>query len=65
MESTQPMNGNLYKNEKLHQVFHHYIKVVTTNVDVGFSEPTLAYQMVQSSQVMMVSFSLLASLINF
>ncbi len=55
MDSTQPMNGNLYRNEKLHQVFHHYIKVVTTNVDVGFQDPVLAYQMVQSSQIMMVS----------
>lgn len=55
MESTQPMNDNLYRNDKLHQVYHHYIKVVTTNVDVGFQEPVLAYQMVQSSQIMMVS----------
>lgn len=27
MDSTQPMNGNGYVNFKLHQAFHHYIKV--------------------------------------
>ena len=57
LDSTQLMNGNAYKNEKLHQSFHHYIKVVTTNVDVGFKEPVLSYQMVQSSQIMKVRYA--------
>ena len=25
--STHPMDGNVYVNEKLHQAYHHYIKV--------------------------------------
>jgi hypothetical protein len=54
LDSTQLMNGNIYRNDKLHQSFHHYIKVVATNVDAGFKEPILAYQMVQSSQMMKV-----------
>eukprot|EP01040_Poterioochromonas_malhamensis_P004184 gene4183-4478_t len=50
--STQPMNDRMYLNTKLHQVFHHYVKVVSTNVDLGGRDSILAYQMVQSSQIM-------------
>lgn len=53
--STQPMNDRMYLNTKLHQVFHHYVKVVSTNVDLGGRDSILAYQMVQSSQIMSVS----------
>lgn len=49
------MNENAYLNTKLHQAFHHYIKVVSTNVDLGGRDSVLAYQMVQSSQVMQVN----------
>ena len=55
--STQPMNDLMYVNDKLHQAFHHYIKVVSTNIELGGRDSVLAYQMVQSSQVMTVSFS--------
>ncbi len=53
--STQPMNDRMYLNTKLHQAFHHYVKVVSTNVDLGGRDSILAYQMVQSSQIMSVS----------
>jgi len=59
VDSTQPMNDLYYINEKLHQVYHHYIKVVATSVDVNHqysgNNAVLAYQMVQSSQIMNVS----------
>ncbi|RYH19213.1 hypothetical protein EON65_26305, partial [archaeon] len=48
-----------YVNTVLHQAFHHYIKVVSTTLDLGGkfggSNSLLAYQMVQASQMMMVS----------
>ena len=67
MESTYPMNGNFYVNDRLHQAYHHYIKVVSTYVEMSKisqresntektkrNKPSiLAYQMVESSQVMM------------
>lgn len=49
------MNDRMYLNTKLHQAFHHYVKVVSTNVDLGGRDSILAYQMVQSSQIMSVS----------
>lgn len=52
-DSTQPMNDYVYVNKKLHQAFHHYIKVVSTTIAAG-SEDILTYQMVQSSQIMQV-----------
>lgn len=56
MDSTQPMNDHYYVNNKLHQAFHHYIKVVSTTLGVNGrkknKEGILAYQMVQSSQIM-------------
>jgi hypothetical protein len=28
-----PMNGNVYTTENLHEAYHHYLKVVPTQVD--------------------------------
>ena len=42
-ESTTPLNGNVYITENLHEAYHHYLKLVTTN--------GLAYQVLQSSQL--------------
>lgn len=59
LKNLDPMEGKVYESDKLHQAFHHHIKVVSTLV-----EPTSRYskdnaipvmQMVQSSQVMNVS----------
>ena len=62
MAATQPMNDRFYLNEKLHQAYHHYIKVVSTTLAQNGRrrnrEPILAYQMVQSSQVMQVLYHL-------
>ena len=58
VSSTEPMNGREYANFKLHQAFHHYLKVVSTNIELAGSgkaarkKSILAYQMVQSSQIM-------------
>eukprot|EP00607_Mallomonas_marina_P001957 CAMPEP_0182428972 /NCGR_PEP_ID=MMETSP1167-20130531/25169_1 /TAXON_ID=2988 /ORGANISM="Mallomonas Sp, Strain CCMP3275" /LENGTH=386 /DNA_ID=CAMNT_0024612237 /DNA_START=330 /DNA_END=1490 /DNA_ORIENTATION=+ len=51
-ESTMPMDNSVYMNTKLHQAYHHYLKVVSTNLNIGGKEPVMAYQIVQSSQVM-------------
>jgi len=55
--STMPMDGNVYLNPNLHQAYHHYIKVVSTQIDLEDKpdKSILAYQMVQSSQIMMYS----------
>jgi thiol-disulfide isomerase/thioredoxin len=42
-QSTTPLNGNVYVTENLHEAYHHYLKLVSTN---GF-----AYQVLQSSQL--------------
>jgi hypothetical protein len=43
-------------NKKLHQAFHHYIKVVSTQLELGMryhgKDAIQAYQMVQTSQIM-------------
>jgi thiol-disulfide isomerase/thioredoxin len=40
---TRPLNGNVYVTENLHEAYHHYLKLVTTN---GY-----AYQLLQSSHL--------------
>jgi len=48
-----PMDGNVYVNENLHEAYHHYLKVITTNIDglkFGHKE-MLAYQVLANSQL--------------
>jgi protein disulfide-isomerase-like protein len=55
LDSTHRMDGNVYINKNLHQVYHHYIKVISTSLEVGRYKGVneiLAYQMVASSQSM-------------
>jgi len=56
LKSTEPMNNNVYVNDKLHQAYHHHMKVVSTNLELSRKysgkDAILAYQLVQSSQVM-------------
>ena len=56
IESTRPMDDKIFLNEKLHQAHHHYIKAISTHLEIGSKyqgkDAILAYQMVQSSQVM-------------
>lgn len=58
-DSLAPMNDILYMSSKLHQAFHHYIKVVSTQIEAGSrysgKDAIQVYQIVQSSQVMNVS----------
>lgn len=48
-----PMNGNVYINQDLHEAYHHYLKVITTNIEgLGRSgEDMKAYQILQNSQL--------------
>jgi hypothetical protein len=52
-DKLKPMDGNVYVTEGLHEAYHHYLKVVTTNVDgLGFRNENLkAYQILQNSQL--------------
>ena len=55
MDSTHPMDGAVYISRQSHEAFHHYINIVSTSLEVGRyrgSNEILAYQMVQSSQIM-------------
>lgn len=48
-----PMDGNVYVTHELHEAYHHYLKVITTNVpglSVGKRE-IKTYQILQSSQL--------------
>lgn len=42
-QSTTPMNGNLYITHNLHEAYHHYIKLISTNEN--------SFQVLQSSQL--------------
>ena len=42
-ESTVPMNGNVYMTTNLHEAYHHYIKLISTNGN--------SFQVLQSSQL--------------
>lgn len=48
-----PMNGFAYVNLDLHEAYHHYLKVITTNVDgLKYGQRHLkAYQILESSQL--------------
>jgi hypothetical protein len=48
-----PMDGNAYVTKDLHEAYHHYLKVVTTNVEGLRMGPRdlKAYQIIQSSQL--------------
>lgn len=49
----KPMNGNVYVTNELHEAYHHYIKIVTTNVE-GLKRGNRefkAYQILQNSQL--------------
>ena len=43
LQSTTPMNGNVYITHALHQAYHHYIKLISTNGN--------SFQVLQSSQL--------------
>jgi hypothetical protein len=43
LESTTPMNGKVFVTHSLHEAFHHYIKLISTNGD--------SFQVLQSSQL--------------
>jgi thiol-disulfide isomerase/thioredoxin len=62
IKSTHMMDGDVYLNNKKHQAFHHYIKVISTSLQPSLAytgrDAILAYQMVQSSQVMQVGLEL-------
>lgn len=49
-----PMNNNVYVTEGLHEAYHHYLKVITTDVDglnTARGRKLKAYQIVQNSQL--------------
>jgi len=53
-----PMDAKVYATSKFHQAFHHYIKVVSTHLNMGSSSSTAddinsitVYQMLEQSQI--------------
>jgi len=47
-----PMDGTEYTTYQFHQAYHHYIKVVSTHIDVGSSYGTITtYQFLEQSQI--------------
>ena len=67
LESTRPFDGNVYVTHNVHEAHHHYLKVITTEFESAKtevkkkkkkyantaegSEPSRAYQILQSSQL--------------
>jgi Endoplasmic reticulum vesicle transporter len=57
IKSISPIDGRMYVNKNLHTAYHHYLKVVSTHFGSGYmyvssGMTALAYQMVESAQVM-------------
>lgn len=48
-----PMDGSAFINEKFHSAFHHYIKVVSTHLNMGESTANklISYQFLEQSQI--------------
>ena len=48
-----PMDGSMYLTRDFHQAYHHYIKVVSTHLNVGSSNANqmLTYQFLEQSQI--------------
>ena len=48
-----PMDGHTYLTKEFHQAYHHYIKVVSTHLNMGSSEANsmLTYQFLEQSQI--------------
>lgn len=54
-DSISPVDNKVYVNKDLHTAYHHYLKVVSTHFGSGYSvgsSSLLAYQMVESAQIM-------------
>lgn len=54
-DKVSPLDNNVYINYELHSAYHHYLKVVTTNVDglkMG-NRDLKAYQIIANSQLAM------------
>jgi hypothetical protein len=49
----KPMDGGVYITQKFHQAYHHYIKVVSTHLNMGssYSNKMMAYQFLEQSQI--------------
>jgi hypothetical protein len=47
------MNAKVFNTDAYHQAFHHYIKVVSTHLNMGSSEANsmMAYQFLEQSQI--------------
>jgi len=46
-----PIDGTVYSTQKFHEAHHHYIKVVSTHIDMPKSEKLETYQMLEQSQI--------------
>jgi len=48
-----PMDGSVYTTREYHQAFHHYIKVVSTHLNMGSSSSNsmMTYQFLEQSQI--------------
>ena len=58
-KSLTPIDGNVYVNHNEHEAFHHYLKVVTTNLEDPFSVATDHFG--RKSEGPVVAYSLLSS----
>ena len=49
-----PIDGKLFSTDQFHQVWHHFIKVVSTHFDMGGSSNSMiAYQFLEQSQIVL------------
>jgi len=51
LQQFTPLDGKMYTTKEFHQAYHHYIKVVSTHLNIGsVAMPTL-YQFLEQSQI--------------
>lgn len=51
LQQFSPLDNKYYPNDEFHQAYHHYIKVVSTHLNVGSSELPTLYQFLEQSQI--------------
>lgn len=51
LQQFTPLDGKMYDTKEFHQAYHHYIKVVSTHLNIGSTDIPTLYQFLEQSQV--------------
>lgn len=51
LQQFRPLDGKMFTNSEFHQAYHHYIKVVSTHLSLGYIKFPTLYQFLEQSQI--------------